>query len=181
MFITKDLKTSNGEDSTYVINSLTDTVEPVVNLTKNAIKPFTSDKVSIAKTFYDRNGNKEEQENSLIYYENTYLQNSGIIYSSDEEFDVVASLDGVVIDAKKDEILNNVVYISHDNNITTIYYGIKDINVHANDQISQGEVIGKSDKNKFIANKYSLLFEINNDGNVINPEELYKMDFASMN
>lgn len=181
-FITKDLKTSNGEDTTYVMNALVDEVKPVINTEQTtAIKPFTSDKVNVNKTFYDKNDTPEVQEKSLIYYENTYLQNSGIIYSSAEEFEIIASLDGTVVDVKQDEILNTVVYLSHDNNITTIYYGLKDVTVKVNDKISQGEKIGKSNCNKFSSEKNSMLFEVNNNGQVINPEQLYTTNSNELN
>ncbi len=182
MLMTKDLKTTNGPDQTYVMNAVIDSITPVVNTEDlKIIKPFTSDKVAVNKSFYEKDATNEEQQNSLIYYEDTYLQNSGIIYSSAEEFDCVAVLDGTIIDIKQDEILNTVVYVSHDNNITTIYYGLKDINLKVNDQITQGQVIGKSNNNKFCSENNSLLFEVNNDGQVMNPEQFFKLDMNELN
>lgn len=182
MVLTKNMQVSNGEDQTYVMNAIIDPVSPVVGATSTEIiKPFTSDKVSINKSFYNKDASEEEQQNALIYYEDTYLQNSGIIYASAEEFDVVSVLDGTVIDVKEDEILNTVVYISHGNNITTIYYGLKDVTVKANDQIMQGQTIGKSNSNKFCNENNSLLFEVNNNGTVMNPEEFYTMNFDELN
>ena len=182
MVLTKNMEVSNGEDQTFVMNALIDPVSPVVGTnTTEIIKPFTSDKVTVNKTFYDKDASTEEQQNSLIYYENTYLQNSGIIYASDEEFDVVSVLDGTVVDVKEDEILNTVVYVSHANNITTIYYGLKDVNVKVNDVITQGELLGKSNTNKFSDENNSLLFEVNNNGQVMNPEEFYTMNLNELN
>lgn len=178
MVLSKNMKTSNGVDQTYVMNALIDTVTPVVgtDATSGIIKPFTSDKVSVNKSFYNKDASSEEQQNALIYYENTYLQNSGIIYASSEEFDVVSVLDGTIIDVKEDEILNTVVYVSHENNITTIYYGLKDVEVKVNDQVTQGQVLGKSNNNKFCTENHSLLFEVNNNGKVINPDEFYRVN-----
>lgn len=182
MIISKDLKTSNGIDQTYVMNALIDTITPVVNVdSTTAIKPYTSDKVSVSKGFYEKDASEEEQQNALIYYEDTYLQNSGIIYSSSEEFDVVTVLDGTVIDVKEDDLLNTVVYVSHENNLTTIYYGLKDVTVKVNDQIYQSQVIGKSNNNKFCTEKNSILFEVNNNGVVINPENFYTMNINELN
>ena len=94
MILAKDVKTSNGVDNTYVMNALIDTVTPVVNTNEEkSIKPYTSDKVSLNKSYYEKDATPEEQQNALIYYEDTYLQNSGIIYSSSEEFDVGSVLD----------------------------------------------------------------------------------------
>ena len=35
--------------------------------------PYTSDKVSVAKDYYNREDDSENQEKSLIFYENTYM------------------------------------------------------------------------------------------------------------
>ena len=184
LLITKDLKPSNGEDKNHVMNAVIDTITPVVNTDeepKQIIKPFTSDKVTINKAFYEKDATAEEQQKSLIYYEDTYLQNSGIIYSSNEEFDCVAVLDGKIVDIKEDEMLNTVVYVSHENNITTIYYGLKDVTLKVNDQVSQGQVIGKSNTNKFCSEGNSLLFEVNNNGQVINPDKFFTMNLNELN
>ncbi len=184
MLMTKDLKTTNEpKDQTYVMNAVIDSITPVVNDTETIkiIKPFTSDKVVVNKPFYEKDASNEEQQNALIYYENTYLQNSGVVYSSNEEFDCVSVLDGTIVDIKQDDILNTVVYVSHDNNITTIYYGLKDVSLKVNDQISQGQLIGKSNNNKFCSESNSILFEVNNNGQVINPEQFYNANLNELN
>lgn len=185
MLMTKNMKpkeTIEGEDA-YVINSIIDVVTPVVETPEETkiIRPYTSDKVAVNKTFYTKDDTEEQQQNSLIYYENTYLQNSGEIYASDEEFDVVAVLDGTVVDVKQDELLNTIVYVSHNSNLTTIYYGLKDVNLKVNDTIKQKDVIGKSNQNKFCNKPFSMLFEINYNGKVLDPENFYTMDFKELN
>ena len=185
MLMTKNMKpkeTIEGEDA-YVINSIIDVVTPVVETLEETkiIRPYTSDKVAVNKTFYTKDDTEEQQQNSLIYYENTYLQNSGEIYASDEEFDVVAVLDGTVVDVKQDELLNTIVYVSHNSNLTTIYYGLKDVNLKVNDTIKQKDVIGKSNQNKFCNKPFSMLFEVNYNGKVLDPENFYTMDFKELN
>lgn len=185
MLMTKNMKpkeTIEGEDA-YVINSIIDVVTPVVETPEETkiIRPYTSDKVAVNKTFYTKDDTEEQQQNSLIYYENTYLQNSGEIYASDEEFDVVAVLDGTVVDVKQDELLNTIVYVSHNSNLTTIYYGLKDVNLKVNDIIKQKDVIGKSNQNKFCNKPFSMLFEVNYNGKVLDPENFYTMDFKELN
>lgn len=182
-FVTKNLKPSNENEDLYVMDSLLEPITPVTNITETPkiTRPYTSEKVSISKYFYDKDATSEEQERSLIYYENTYLQNSGVVYSSDEEFDVVSVYDGTVIDVKQDDILNNIVYVSHNSSLTTIYYGLKDVKVKANETINQNTVLGKSDKNKFCTDANSMLFEVNFDGKVLNPESFYVMDINELN
>jgi murein DD-endopeptidase MepM/ murein hydrolase activator NlpD len=177
LVINTNMETSNT-GSYYVMNAIIDNVVPTnATNTREIIRPYTTDSVTEEIGYYEKDGTETDQQNSLIYYENTYIQNSGIVYSSSEEFDVVAPLDGTVIDIKEDEILNTVVYIAHENNITTIYYGLKDVNLKINDQISQNSIIGKSTSNKFSNNNYSLLFEVNDNGQVINPNNFYSMNF----
>ncbi len=182
-FVTKNLKPTNESDEAYVMNSILEPITPVTNITETPkiTRPYTSDKVRISKYFYEKDGTPEEQERSLIYYENTYLQNSGVVYSSEEEFDVVAVYDGTVVDVKQDDILNNIVYVSHNSSLTTIYYGLKDVKVKPNDTITQNTVLGKSDKNKFCTDANSMLFEVNFDGKVLNPESFYTMDINELN
>lgn len=179
----KNLQPSNEGDEAYVMDSILEPITPVTNITETPklTRPYTSDKVRINNYFYDKDATNEEQEKSLIYYENTYLQNSGVVYSSDEEFDVVSVYDGTVIEVKQDDILNNIVYVSHNSSLTTIYYGLKDVQVKANDTITQNTVLGKSDKNKFCNNANSMLFEVNYDGKVLNPESFYTMDINELN
>ncbi len=180
VLISKDMQTTNENDFDYVTDIVTETTTPVME-EETIIKPFTAENVTISKSFYDKNASSEEQEKSLIYYENTYLQNSGVIYSSNEEFEVVSVLDGTIIDIKQDEILNTVVYVSHNNNLTTIYYGLKDVNLKVNDIISQGDIIGTASNNKFCEENTSFLFEVNYSGQVINPETFYTMNIAELN
>ena len=183
MFMTKHLQKTNEGDEVFVMNSMLEPIVPVTNVTETPklTRPYTSDKVRISKNFYEKDASSEEQEKSLIYYENTYLQNSGVVYSSDEEFDVVSVFDGTVIDVLQDDILSTIVYVSHNSSLTTIYYGLKDVKVKKEDTITQNTVLGKSNKNKFSPDAASMLFEVNYDGKVLNPETFYTMDINELN
>ena len=123
---------SKADDNyTYVNNSIISSNVPVVKeeTIEVTIKPFKSDNVEIAKKFYDTNASDEEKQNALIYYNDTYMQNSGVLYKSKEAFDVVTILDGTVVDVKKDEVLGNIVEIKHSNNLITTYEGLSTVNV----------------------------------------------------
>lgn len=158
---------------------------PVVNvdgaLSDGIIKPYTSDKVKIEKYFYDVNDSEENQQKALIYFQNTYMKNTGVLYNSDESFPLVMVLDGTVLNVKKDEVLGNVVEIEHNTNLRTIYYSVGDIDVKAGDVLSQGEEIGTSGTNNISKSKNNLLFEVYYNGTLINPEEFYKMDPSTLN
>ena len=95
--------------------------EEEIPTTRAIVKPFTSESVSISKSYYDMSDDEATQQKSLVYYEKTYLQNSGILYSSDESFDVVSAYDGIVTNVSTDEILGNFVEITHNTNLKTVY------------------------------------------------------------
>lgn len=145
------------------------------------IKPYTSESVSISKNFYDINGDEETQKNSLIYYENTYMKNTGVLYEGKEVFDVLTVLDGTVLNVYQDETLGNVVEIEHNTNLRTIYYALGEVNVSVGDVLNQGEILGTSGETKISESKYNLLIEVYYNGALINPEEFYNMDPATLN
>lgn len=174
----------NNPDYLYSIGILKNISAPVVNTdgsaTDGILKPFVGDNVSIDKYFYDLEGDAKKQEQSLIYYENTYMKNTGVLYKSDKTFDVVAVLSGTVLNVKKDEILGNLIEVEHNSNLRTIYYSLDQVLVKPGDVITQGETMGTSGTNKITNNKYSLLFEVYYNGSLINPENFYNMDAANL-
>lgn len=169
----------------YSTNILKDITAPVVNtegnITDGIIKPYVSENVTVDKYFYDMNDPEDKQINSLIYFENTYMKNTGILYKADEEFDCVAVLDGTVLNIKEDELLGNVVEIEHNSNLRTIYYSLQTVDVQVGDVLSQGEIIGVSGTNQISDNLNNLLFEVYYNGTLIDPEDFYTMDVSTLN
>lgn len=158
-------------DEQSVINETTE--EQTTNEVTIAM-PYTSDKVSVAKDYYNREDDSENQEKSLIFYENTYMPNTGILYESDETFDVVTILDGTIKEVKEDEILGKMVSIEHENGIISTYYTLGEIKVSAGDQVKQNDIIATSGTSKLNINKQSsLLLEIYIDGNLTNPNTIF--------
>ena len=181
MSINKYLTESEKFD--YSINGLIDNeVKPVQgeDNTKNnvkVIKPFRNEKVTIGRGFYDFEGEQTNQEKSIIFYENTYMQNSGVDYVSDEVFDVISVLAGKVISVDIDEVLGNIVKIEHDKNIITTYQGIDKVALKVGDVISQGTIVGVSGKSLVNSNyTTSLHFEVNYKGELIDPEKFYSLN-----
>lgn len=181
MSINKYLTESEKFD--YSINGLIDNeVKPVQgeDNTKNdvkVIKPFRNEKVTIGRGFYDFEGEQTNQEKSIIFYENTYMQNSGVDYVSDEVFDVISVLAGKVISVDTDEALGNIVKIEHDKNIITTYQGIDKVALKVGDVVSQGTIVGVSGKSLVNSNyTTSLHFEVNYKGELIDPEKFYSLN-----
>ena len=163
----------------------TEEIVPVIEveggISEGIVKPFTSDAVSIDKYYYDVAADEERQANSLIYFSNTYMKNTGVLYTSEEKFDVVAVLDGTVTNVKTDELLGNYIEIEHPNNLRTVYYSIDEIPFKVGDYISQGEVVGYSSTSEVTTGKYNLLFEVYYNGALINPLDFYEMDLSKLN
>ena len=174
---------AESDMNSYVVNALLDDeAEEVMNVNnEKIIKPYTSEEVKINKTFYDKDATEEEQQNSLIYYENTYIQNSGEFYISANQFDVVSVLDGNISDIKEDELLGNIIEIEHSNDLKTIYQSVDNIKVKIGDSIKQGDIIASSGSNKIDTNNSNcLLFEVYKSGQLMNPQDFYAMETKAL-
>jgi len=156
-------------------------VLPVQTTKSLIIKPYLSENVSIGKYFYDFEGEREGQEKALVYYENTYMQNSGVDYISNSVFDVVSILDGEVISVEKDNTLGNIVKVKHEKDLISIYQGIDEVSVSKGDSVTQGQILGVSSTSK-INPEYnsSLHFEVYYKGEIIDPENLYTLSIEDL-
>lgn len=167
---TEDLETD--EELNYVTETVVDEEQQVVKQETKILKPYISENVSIGKYYYDYKGTEDNQEKSLTYHDNTYLQNSGVDYISSEVFDVVSVLDGTVIDVKKDDLLGNCVEIKHNDNYTTVYQSLSEVNVKKGDTVIAGQLIGKSGNNTLDKEEGNHLhFEMYINGEIVNPQD----------
>ena len=123
-------------------------------------------------TSYEREVSDETlQKNSIIVHDNNYIQNSGVDYGKDTEFEVISILEGTVISVKEDDTLNGTVEVKHDNGYVSVYQSLKDIKVKKDQVISQGQTIGTATTNeldKELGNH--LHFELIVSGQKVNPE-----------
>ena len=176
----KVLKSSfyNNDSLSYVYRGIVEEAIPVINYDADKIvKPYQVENVEILKSFYDKDADSESQEKSLIYYQNTYLPNTGILYALYSSFDVVSVLDGTVASIVADEIMGNIVTIKHSNNLTTVYQCLNEVKVLVGDLLKQGDIIGNSGINKIESSSENmLLFEVILNGEYINPETFYNMN-----
>lgn len=180
MYLVKNIFTKNMDGNKnevkYVDNEITgvDTVIPVISTSTSIIKPYTNNDVKIVNNFYNYQGDAESQQNSILYYENTYMQNSGVDYAMDSEFDVVSILDGTVIKVEENDILGVIVEIRHTNDLISIYQSLKDVSVKVDDKVVQGQIIAKSGTSNINTSLTNHLhFELYHKGMVVNPEDYY--------
>lgn len=144
---------------------------PVINTTNKMINPYTDKNVKIGKTYYDYKGEEKNQENSITVHDNTYMQNTGIDFISDQIFDVVSVQDGTVINVKEDNLLGKVVEIKHESGLISSYQSLSEISVKKGETVTQGQIIGKSGTNELDKESGNHLhFEIYKDGTSVNPE-----------
>ena len=185
VFISNKLDNYYGDslNLSYILKDFIDNDTPVANIkTESIIKPFDKENITTDIDFYDKDADEESQQKSLILYENTYMPNTGILYTSEEQFDVLSTLDGKITKISKDELLGNVVEITHFNTLTTTYYSIDNVKVKENQTIKQGEVIGTSGKNNISSTSDNMmLFEVSLNGNNIDPENYYQMKLEDLN
>lgn len=168
-------KTLTGEkedDTVYVTGSILDSYVPVINLETTIMRPYSATDVTIGKDFY--NYDDEDQTNSIVYYENTYMQNSGVDYIKTDVFEVLSILDGEVVEVKKEELLGNIVTIRHDKDLISVYQSLSEVNVEKGEQVTRGQIIGKSGTstlNQELNNH--LHFELMLKGQLVDPENYF--------
>ena len=172
--LSNSLKQTNedtrDEVLSYVSNVILEEAEPVINTKEKMISPYTDQTVTVGKSYYDYKADAATQEKSIIYHDNTYLQNSGTDFISENVFDVVCVLDGSVTDVKEDDTLGKIVEIKHDNGYVSIYQSLSEVSVKKGDMVTQGQVIGKSGTNELDKDMGNHLhFELYVNGQVVDP------------
>ena len=147
---------------------------PVVNEEVRIMRPYINEGVKVVKDYYDYKADSASQENSIVYYGNTYMQNSGIDYGMNGEFEVVSIMDGDVVEVIDDEIMGKTVKIKHSNDLISVYQSMGSVDVKKDDNVTQGMVIGKSgEANVSPELGNHLHFELYYQGSVVNPLDYY--------
>lgn len=148
---------------------VTETVE-VINL------PFVDETdYVVTRKFYEKNESKENQELSLIKYNNTYRTSDGTAYSKTDNtsFQVLSVLSGTVSEVKNNPLFGSYVVVTHDNDVKSYYYGLSDIKVEVGTTISQGDVIGVSGTTEIDQAAGNHVFlKITKNDKYYNPEKL---------
>ena len=148
---------------------VTETVE-VINL------PFVDETdYVVTRKFYEKNESKENQELSLIKYNNTYRTSDGTAYSKTDNtsFQVLSVLSGTVSEVKNNPLFGSYVVVTHDNDVKSYYYGLSEIKVEVGSTISQGDVIGVSGTTEIDKAAGNHVFlKITKNDKYYNPEKL---------
>ena len=146
---------------------------PVVSEIPTILKPFLNGDVKINKTFYNYEDESQNQENSLIFYEDTYMQNSGTAYTHPETFDVISVLDGTIIEVTENELLGKTIKIRHNNDLVSTYGCLSETKVNQDENVLRGQVIGIGGACGIYSKNFNLHFELSYQGKNIDPEQNY--------
>lgn len=182
MLLGQDLLKEKPKLNYITTSTITEDVKPVMQEMKVFKRPYKDDTIQILQNYYDYKGDKSVQEKSLILYENTYLQNSGIDYGNNNEFDVLSIYEGKVLDVREDNILGKTVDVEHSNNLISTYQCLNKVNVKKGDTVGINDLIGTSglcNINKDLGNHLHL--EVSYDGKIINPESIYEKSLENIN
>lgn len=169
-----DERTKSFEDETVVKVDENKTQETKKEENKvEILKSPVKDGIGIVRYYYDKDDDESKQEQSLILFEDVYRPNQGIDYANKNEvFDVMAAISGTVTKKTNDPVLGWVVTITNSDNISTTYESLSKVSVELNQEVKQGDIIGKSGENVYEADlKNHLHFILQKDDQLYNPEK----------
>lgn len=169
-----DERTKSFEDETVVKVDENKTQETKKEENKvETLKSPVKDGIGIVRYYYDKDDDESKQEQSLILFEDVYRPNQGINYANKNEvFDVMAAISGTVTKKTNDPVLGWVVTITNSDNISTTYESLSKVSVELNQEVKQGDIIGKSGENVYEADlKNHLHFILQKDDQLYNPEK----------
>ena len=172
---------SDNDNVKYVSNSIFSRTIPIINIEEVIRKPFINDDIEISRYYYKQSSDADIKEKSIVYYEGTYMPNTGVDYTSENTFEVLAIYDGTVVDVVDDELLGKTVKIKHNKNIISVYQGLSIVDVNKGDMVFINQKIGESGTSKInedLGNHLHL--EIYKDGKTIDPEEYYDKNLSDI-
>nr|WP_256521958.1 peptidoglycan DD-metalloendopeptidase family protein [Halobacillus sp. A5] len=175
--VADQLNEGNQAEDDVFVNEDGEEAVPVTGQDENLEMPVTSDlEAAIVTKYFDYEAADDEQESALVLYNNKYYQSKGIdvATSEGEAFDVTAALSGTVTEVKEDPLYGNVVELTHDNDVTTVYSSLGEVAIQSGDEVKQGDVLGQSGQNSFGQESgVHVHFEVRKDGEPVNPETFF--------
>ena len=155
-------------------NKVDDNTRTVFGETNIISKPFIDNDVEIGISFYNNKDEKENQKNSLIYYENTYIPSTGVYYKRKNEFNIISVYNGKISEITNDKLLGNVIKIDYGNNLIGLYQCVNNIKVNVGDNVITGTILGTSSTCPIFSSKGNGFYlELLYNGVSINPELYY--------
>lgn len=137
--------------------------------------PADPGETEVVMPYYDAAATNDEKQSAILQQGNTFTPNTGIVLAREDNgtFDVRAALSGEVTRAEKVPAVGNLVEITHEDGLKTIYYSLADVEVRKGDTVNQGDRIGKAGRNELGKDfGVHLHFEVHKDGEPVNPAML---------
>ncbi len=116
------------------------------NKTQTFILPTKSTDYAVVRKYYSTQASKEDQELSVIQYGKRYFVSTGVALQNKDgsDFEVLATLDGVVESVEDSPIYGVIIVLKHENDVFTEYSSLSKATVGVGDSVKQGDVIGVS-------------------------------------
>ena len=84
-----------------------------------------------------------------------------------------------IIGIEDNDVYGKILTIKHNENLISVYSNIKNITAKVGYKLSQGEIIGTSNKSSLESSDKTMLhFEVYYKGNALDPENLYTMSVS---
>ncbi|MVP01518.1 M23 family metallopeptidase [Paenibacillus lutrae] len=106
--------------------------------------------VTVTLPSYDSKASNEAKQAAMVEYGDTLTPHVGIdLARSDKQaFEVSAALSGKVTAVDKNPVVGNLVEITHENGLVTVYQSLGDVKVAAGATVKQGEIIAQAGRNE---------------------------------
>lgn len=171
----KDLGLQTGKAGQESVQSNNPDALPVIGSGGEQMRwPVTNPaEVNTVMGYYDNAATAEEKAAAIIQYGDTSYPSTGIDLQREDNqpFDVLAALSGKVTAVEQSPIVGNLVEITHDNGVVTVYQSLDDVKVTKDAKVKAGDVIAKAGRNDMEKDHgVHLHFEIRDSANnTINP------------
>jgi stage II sporulation protein Q len=143
-----------------------ETPEEIVSVKEEKLeRPFTVN-AQVKTYYYDLKDEASIRENALVFYNGSYTPSIGMNYFyNNQNFDVVASFSGEIIEKKVDPMYGVTIYLKHNDGLVAVYSSLSELSVNVGDKVKQGDVLAKAGTNTIDASmgnhlNFSLLKKI---------------------
>ncbi len=148
------------------------------------IRPYTV-KCDVAHYFYDETDAASIREKAIVSVpgsNRTYMLSEGCDYTyNGADFDVVASVSGVITEKLTDSTFGDILILTHESGTKFIYASLGDIKVNKGATVKQGDVLAKCGTSVYTSDLgKSLHFEITKEGENLNPEKIYSTSVENL-
>ncbi len=136
--------------------------------------PFTVN-AKIARYFFDSSDSIDIKSQALVNYDNKFVPSLGVDYTyENEQFSVVNAFKGKVVEKVNDSLYGLTIIIESEEGLRAHYCGLSDVGVYVDEEVKQGQVIGRSGESVINAELGNHLhFAIEFEDRYLNPLKAY--------